>query len=664
MEKLRLIDRHLSWLSFNHRVLQEAADDRHPVLERLRFLAIFSSNLDEFFRVRVPALYVLRDTSLLGAIRREVDRQQREFGKIYLDEILPALRAHGIEFITGAELDAKQVAAARQYWEQRLRARIEPFYIGASGPAPFLHDRQLYLVVVLQTADSGHRYAIVEIPAQVESRFFEAPRHDGRRCFIFLDDVVRLHLPELFPGLRVTGAYSVKLTRDAELYIEDEFSGDLLEKIRAALSRRQTGTPSRLLYDPEIPPACLDLLRDRLELYSESLIPGWRYHNFSDFFGFSNPGTRELEYEPLTPLRHAGLETTSLFDAIDVCDRILHYPYHSYDYVIRFLNEAADDPAVSAIHITLYRVAPNSQAVRALIRAARNGKRVTAFVELKARFHEEANTLWADELRNAGASVVYSLPGLKVHCKMCLVVRRSGETGKHYAYLGSGNFNEVTAGIYTDHGLFTADARITGDVRKVFDYLSSERYPGRFDHLLVAPFNMRQRLMAMLDEEIRNAGAGMRAYVILKLNNLEDPAMIQKLREAAEAGVEIKLIVRSICCLPPAGIQAVSIVGRFLEHSRIYIFHNGGDEQYFIGSADWMTRNLSRRVEVMFPVFDAKIRSELRAIVDTQLRDNVNARVLDARLSNRFKQSDGPPIRSQIEIYRMLLAQESVAQSR
>ena len=658
---MRLIDRHLSWLSFNYRVLQEAADSRHPLLERLRFLAIFSSNLDEFFRVRVPAIHAVHDASLNEAIRCDVDRQQREFGKHYLEEILPGLRALGIGFVDDTELNAEQIGAAREYWARALRGRLEPFFVEADGPAPFLSNRQLYLVIDLETEDSDHRYAIVEVPAQDEGRFVEVPALDGQRHFMFLDDIIRLCLPELFPGLRVTGAYEVKLTRDADLHIEDEFSGDLIEKIREGLSRRTTGTPSRLLYDPQMPQACLNRLRDRLGLHAEDLIPGWRYHNFSDFFDFANPGIEGLEYEPLTPLRDHALDASaSLLDAIDAQDRILHYPYHSYDYVIRFLSEAAGDPAVTSMDITLYRVAPNSQVVRALIDAARNGKKVTAFVEMRARFDEEANLFWADELRHAGARVVYSLPGLKVHCKLCLVTRSVDGAEKLYGYLCTGNFNERTARVYTDHGLFTSDPRITHEVRKVFAYLEAERYPGRFDHLLVAPFNMRQRFMMMLDEEIRNAQAGKRAHVILKLNNLEDPQVIQKLCEAADAGVEIKLIVRSICCLPPVRgggsrpIEAVSIVDRFLEHGRVYIFHNGGDELYFIGSADWMTRNLSRRVEVVFPIFDEKMRSEIRAIIDTQLRDNVKARILDAEMSNTFRQSDDPPIRSQMETHQLI----------
>ena len=667
---LRLIDRYLSWLSFNHRVLQEAADPRIPLLERLRFLAIFSSNLDEFFRVRVASIRALHDTNLLESIRSEVVRQQREFGKYYLEEILPELRAHGIAFVNGSELDDKQIAFAREFWKRVLRRRIEPIFIETDGPVPFLYNRQLYLVVVLEGREpANRRYAIIEIPTAHEPRFVELPGRSGERCYVFLDDIVRLCLPELFPGLRVVGAYSVKLSRDAELRIDDEFSGDLLEKIREGLSRRTAGTPSRFLYDPEMPQACLDFVRDRLGLHPEDLIPGWRYHNFSDFFGFANPGIDGLEYEPLTPSREHALDaSSSLFDAIDARDRILHYPYHSYDYVLRFLDEAGSDPAVTSIDITLYRVAPDSLVVRALTDAVRNGKRVTAFIEMKARFDEEANLFWADELEKAGARVVYSLPGLKVHCKLCLIGRSVDGAEKLYGYLCTGNFNERTARLYTDHALFTADRRITQELRKVCDFLSSRRFPAGFDHLLVAPFNMRERFIAMLEEEIRNARAGKHAYVILKLNNLEDPAMIQKLCDAAAAGVAIHLIVRSICCLPLLSegrtppIAAISIVDRFLEHGRVFIFHNGGNERYFIGSTDWMTRNLNRRLEVVLPIFDEEIRSEIRAIIDTQLQDNVKARILDAEMSNRFRPSDGPPIRSQIETHR--LVRDKAASSR
>lgn len=648
-----MIDRHLSWLAFNHRVLQEAADPRVPLLERLRFLAIFSSNLDEFYRVRVASIYALSDaTHLLEAIRTEVERQQRELGKRYLDEILPALCAHGIRFAADGDLDEAQVAAAREYWNRVLRGRVEPFFLEPGGPAPFLYNRRLYLVVVLE----HDRYAIVEIPTQHAPRFVELPKREGHRYYVFLDDIVRLCLPELFPGSRILGAYSIKLTRDADLHIEDEFSGDLLVKIREGLSRRTTGTPSRFLYDPHLPRECLEVLRDRLGLHPEGLIPGWRYHNFSDFFDFPNPGIESLEYEPLAPLREEPLDgCASFFEAIAAQDRILHYPYDSYDHIIHFLNEAANDPAVRSVEITLYRVAPQSRVVRALIDAARNGKKVTAFVEMRARFDEEANLHWADELKSAGARVIYSLPGLKVHCKLCLVTRSEGDSEKLYAYLCTGNFNEKTARVYTDHGLFTTDDRITHEMQQVFDFLGANRWPAGFEHLLVAPFNMRERFVGMLEQEMRNARAGKRAYVILKLNNLEDPAMIEKLSEAADAGVEIHLIVRGICCMPPhRAVEMTSIVDRFLEHGRVYIFHNGGNEQYFLGSADWMTRNLSRRVEVVFPIFDEKIRSEIRAIIDLQLRDNVKARLLDADLSNRFRQPDGPAIRSQIAIYNLL----------
>jgi polyphosphate kinase len=671
---LQLLQRDKSWLSFNHRVLLEAGNPEVPLLERLRFLAIFSSNLDEFFRVRVAGLHALRDSgpeegevidfdpaTVLEWIRIEVDRQQKEFGTYYLDGILPALRARGIVFVNDAELDGKQVEFVRDYWERLLKPAVEPIFIERDGQAHFLHNRQLYLIVVLETPAGGQRHAFVEIPTRTSPRFIEISGRDGERHYMFLDDIVRLCLPDLFPGLRVAGAYAVKLTRDAKLHIDDELSGDLMEKIREGISRRTKGTPSRFLYDPEIPEACLAMAREHLDLRPEDLIPGWRYHNFSDFFSFQNPGIDGLENEPLAPLREPALDAaSSMFDAIDEHDRILYYPYHSYDYVVRFLNEAASDPAVTSIDMTLYRIASDSLLVRALAEAARNGKKVTAFVEMKARFDEESNISCANELETAGARVVFKLPGLKVHSKLCLIGRTVDGVAKAYAYLATGNFNEKTARVYTDYGLFTADSRITRELRMVCDFVSTGEVPAGFEHLLVAPFNLRERFVEMLDGEIWNARAGKRAYVILKVNNLEDPPMIRKLAAAAAAGVEVRMIVRTICRLPipcgdaPEAFTVTSIIDRFLEHGRAYIFHNGGDERCFIGSADWMTRNLSRRVEVVFPIFDEGIRKEIRRIIDTQLSDNVKARVLDCGVSNRQWRTDGPPIRSQMEIHRLL----------
>jgi polyphosphate kinase len=669
-----LLQRDKSLLSFNHRVLLEAGNPEVPLLERLRFLAIFSSNLDEFFRVRVAGLYALRHSEpedgevidfdpeeVLEWIRTEVDRLQKEFGRYYLDGILPGLRAHGILFVNDGELDERQTAFARDYWQRLLKPATMPHFIDSDGPAPFLHNRQLYLIVTLETPDGGIRHALVEIPTQASPRFVELPARDGVRPFIFLDDIVRLCLPDCFPGLRVTGAYAVKLTRDAKLVIEDEHTGDMLEKIREGVSLRKKGTPSRFLFDPGIPLTSLELTRKLLELRPEDLIPGWRYHNFSDFFSFPNPGIDHLENEPLVPLRDPELDDSlSMFDAISAHDRILFFPYHAYDPVIRFLNEAANDNAVTSINITLYRIAKDSRLVHALAAAARNGKKVTAFVEMKARFDEESNLSCANELESAGARVVYRLPGLKVHSKFCLVARNEEEGDQYYAYVATGNFNEKTARLYTDFGLFTADPRITSELRIVCDFVADAKPPGEFKHLLVAPFNMRERFGEMIDGEISNARAGKTARVILKINNLEDPPIIRKLAEAASAGVEIRLIARTICRLPlPVGgspelFTATSIVDRFLEHGRVYIFHNGGDERCFIGSADWMTRNLSRRVEVVLPVYDKQIHGKIRKIVDTQLNDNVKARILTCGLENQLVRSAGPPVQSQLEIYRIL----------
>jgi polyphosphate kinase len=669
-----LLQRDKSWLAFNHRVLLEAGNPEVPLLERLRFLAIFSSNLDEFFRVRVAGLHALREagpeegeiidfepTAVLEWIRVEVDRQHKELGSYFLGGILPGLRDHGILFVNDGELDAEQAAFVKDLWERELKPAATTVLIEPDGPAPFLHNRQLYLIVVLETPAGASRCAFVEIPTQSSPRFIEVPARAGECHYVFLDDIVRRHLPELFEGLRVTGAYAVKLTRDAKLHLEDEHSGDLLEKIRVGVSRRARGTPSRFLYDPEIPAASLEMIRERLGLRPEDLVPGWRYHNFSDFFTFANPGIDHFENEPLEPLRDPALDAADcLFDAIDRRDRILFYPYHTYDHVIRFLNEAAHDPAVTAIDMTLYRIAKDSLLVHALAAAARNGKKVTAFVEMKARFDEESNLSCANELESAGARVVYRLPGLKVHSKLCLVARTVAGEERLYAYLATGNFNEKTARVYTDYGLFTADLRITRELRMVCDFVSAGKAPGEFKHLLVAPFNMRERFVEMLDDEIRNARAGKRARVILKLNNLEDPPMIRKLTEAAAAGVEVRLVVRTICRLPlpsgnaPEPFTVTSIVDRFLEHGRVYIFHNGGDERVFMGSADWMTRNLSRRVEVVFPIYDEGIRAEIRRIIDTQLSDNTKARVLDCGLGNRLMRSDGPPVRSQMEIYQLV----------
>lgn len=674
--------RDLSWLSFNQRVLQEAADARNPLYERIKFLAIYSSNLDEFFRVRVPslrALLALRKKAakqlefdpaeILGRIRRVVTRQQEEFGEIFRNHVMRELRRSRISIVGDAELTPAQRAAALDHFRTSVAPLLNPVFLAPDRDPPFLENRALYLVVRLVRkpggpgdaghADDGTQFALVELPVAALGRFWSLP-YDGRRhCVMFLDDVVRAGLPEFFPHHEVKGARSIKLSRDAELYIDDEFSGDLVGKIRKAVGLREEGLPSRLLYDQDLSKKTLSVLVDFFR-FRDELVPGGRYHNFHDFLDFPNPLAPALQDPPWEPVDpgvpgYVPGGGGSLMAAARRSDVLLYYPYHSYQAVVDFLREAADDPAVTTIDITLYRVARDSKVVAQLIRAANAGKAVTAFVEVKARFDEESNFRWAEELQKAGARIFYSFPGLKVHAKLCLVSRREHGEPVGYGYLATGNFNERAAGIYTDFGLFTCDRRLTGEMERVFNILGRRRRRGGFEHLLVSPETMRPRLNALIDAEIANAGAGREAGIIAKMNSLEDRRIIRRLYEAGEAGVKVSLIVRGICCLVPSSkgpgrnIEVISIVDRFLEHARVWIFRNGGDELVFLSSADWMNRNLSRRIEVGFPVYDETARRTVRSIVDLQLADTVKARTIDKAQSNRYRR--GPlEVRAQAAI--------------
>lgn len=684
------LHRDLSWLSFNRRVLQESADPSVPLYERLRFLAIFSNNLDEFFRVRVASIQALMNlkhggakslggqpAKLLRRIHKVVDQQQEEFGEIFRDQLLPALAQQGVTLRYPDNLTAAELSAAQAYFQQEVRPLLQTLPLHGEAP-PFLHNKGLYLAVQLAPPDdiqndiqpddiqddiqAPPHCMMVSIPSPPLPRFVRLPSADESSfLFMFLDDVVRLGLPEIFPGQHVLGAWSVKLTRDAELHIDDEFEGDLVEKIRKGLRRRTTGDPARFLFDAEMPKPLRQALRQRLQLGKEEMIRGGRYHNFNDFFTLPNPIGPQLEHPPMPPLPSPTLDRAEgMFDAIAQQDHILHFPYHSYHYVVRFLQEAAVDPATQAIFITLYRVANNSGVVAALIAAAQAGKRVEVFVEIKARFDEEANLQWAEELTLAGAHVTYSIPGMKVHSKLLLIERMEGETMKRYAYLSSGNFNEKTARVYTDHGLFTAAPELTAEVRQVFAFLIKEESEPTFRRLLVAPFTMQKRFQELIDREIAAAVAGKEARIVLKLNSLEEPSMIQKLYQAAAAGVQIELIVRGICCLNPSlselrgRIRAISVVDRFLEHARIYIFGTGARQIIYIGSADWMTRNLRRRIEVAFPIDDEAIRQQIVELIGLQLRDNTKARHLDGTHNNHHVRNQLEPVRSQMEAYEVV----------
>ncbi|MCW9065888.1 MAG: polyphosphate kinase 1 [Ignavibacteriaceae bacterium] len=685
MSKKILFDRELSWLSFNHRVLQEAKDPSVPLYERLKFLAIYSSNLDEFFRVRVASirsLLNLKERSkaklpfqpriLLKKIRDAVNKQQAEFGRIYNEEIFLKLKEENIFLVDKEKLNNAQAQFIKNYFLDQVVPFVQPTLLDKSKISTFLHNRAIYLAVrlkskkksksTIKTRIQRFKYAIVEIPADRLGRFMTLPSENGKHFVIFLDDIIRMNLALLLPGYQIESCYSIKLTRDAELYIDDEFTGDLLAKIKKGLSKRKTGTPSRFLYDEQMPSDFLKFLKESLQLKNDDLIQGGKYHNFNDFFNFPKFNIHQLEYEPMPPQVCKELDgAVSIFEVISREDMLLSFPYQSYGYIIKFLEEAAYDVNVNSIKITLYRIADESLIVRSLVKAAENGKDVIAFVEVKARFDEETNFTSAETLLKAGVKVHSSFPGLKVHSKLCLIERIEKEKSQFYSYLATGNFNEKTARVYSDYGLFTANQELGKEVKKVFNILERKSDREKFKYLLVAPFNLRKKLIDLIDNEIINIKEDKTAGITLKLNSLEDRKMIKKLYEASQAGVKIKLIIRGICCLVPGikelseNIEVISIIDRFLEHPRVYIFHNNGDSKYFLASADWMKRNLSRRIEVAFPVYDKTIQKLIQKMIDFQLNDNVKARVIDQDQKNDHKRNESEKnIRSQYEIYNLL----------
>ncbi|MFC2084441.1 polyphosphate kinase 1 [Bacteroidota bacterium] len=674
MKNKIFFNRELSWLSFNYRVLQEVKDVSVPLYERLKFMAIYSSNLDEFFRVRVASLRSLlrlnkektkeklkfNPSKLLNQIHDVVNSQQEELGEIYRSQILTDLKENNIYLVNEKELNDSQKDFVLQYFKENVAQYIKPELFLKNKINSFLQNRKLYLVLNLSeklhknNSDvSIHNHALVEIPTDYIPRFISLPESNGKHYIMFLDDIIRFSLPEIFSAYNynIVSSYSVKLTRDAELYIDDEFSGNLLFKIKKGLTKRNIGVPSRFLFDKEMPKNLLKLLKESLDLEKEDLVPGGKYHNFNDFFSFPNPTQKSLSNEQLNNLSHKALDNSdNIFNSISISDYGLHFPYQKYDYVINFLKESANDPKVTSIKITQYRVTNNSEIVKALIEAANKGKEVTAFVEVKARFDEELNIKWAEEMAKAGIKVFYSFPGLKVHAKIAIITRKEEKSVKKYCYLGTGNFNEKTAKIYSDFGLLTSDERLTNEVEQVFNFLMEEKLDYKFKHLLVAQFNMRKKFNKLIENEIRNAQSGKKAYILLKMNSLEDKKMINKLYNASQAGVKIDIIIRGVCCLIPGlkgisdNINIISIVDRYLEHARLYLFYNNGKEILLAASADWMRRNLSRRIEVGFPVYDENIKTDIKKILELQLNDNIKARIIDNNDSNNYKRCESEEI--------------------
>ncbi len=672
----KIRNKEISWLSFNERVLQEADNPDVPLIDRMKFLGICSSNLDEFYRVRVATLNRLaylgkKAKKFIGedpvAILKEITtialNQHIKFDRIY-KKIIKALAKENIYIITEKELTPEQGDYVLNYFHSEVRPKLIPIMLAQVNDTLQLRDRTIYLSVCLckNNDPAKKKYALIEIPSDVLPRFLTLPSAEGKKYIILLDDVIRYGLDEIFSIFAFDRyeAYTIKITRDAELDIDDDISESYMEKLHKSLKQRQAGNPVRFIYDSRIPDNFLNLLKEKINLTKEdTLIAGSKYHNNRDFMDFPAIGSRQLKYTPIKRLSHKDIHPEkSLMRSMRKKDIFLHYPYHTFDYVIDLLREASIDPRVLSIKMTVYRVAKNSSVLNALINAVKNGKSVVAVLELQARFDEESNIYWANRLKEEGVKVIFGVPGLKVHSKLCLITRAEKGGPAHYAIIGTGNFNEDTAKIYTDHALFTADQKITREVNKIFNFFVKIYRSDTFKHLVVSPNFMRKRVTSMINKEIKNASSGKPAYIFLKLNGLTDPQFIQKLYEASEAGVKIRLIVRGMFSLIPgiegmsSNIEAISIVDKFLEHTRIFIFCNDGDEKIYISSADWMPRNIDRRIEVTCPIYDEDIKNELRSYMEIQWKDNVRARILNDKLDNRFRRDRSrKKIRTQWQIY-------------
>jgi polyphosphate kinase len=669
--KQEFVNREVSWLYFNHRVLQEAADPGVPLLERLRFLGIYSNNLDEFFRVRVATLTRMSEIrtvvyptnedpkTVLKKIAKMTASLQPKFEAVYND-IVDALAKVHIFIVNETRLNAQQKTFVDDYYHNQLADTITPLMISRMLHMPALSDSQIYLAVKLSHSNNPKKkeIALIEIPTNDFSRFLELPRSGEKRYFILLDDVIRLCLPSVFKSLSYDTfeAYTFKITRDAEMDNESELGDGLMDKVAKGVKSRRLGSPVRFVYDEGMPGEIKKVLLGRLNFKkSDNLVAGGRYHNFRDFINFPFIDLPGIAYPSLKPLTNSQLSAApSMMGVIEQEDQFLHYPYFSFSHYVRLLREAAIDPRVRSIKITLYRVASNSKVTRALINAARNGKQVTAVVELRARFDEEHNIKWATRMQEAGIRVVFGVEELKIHSKLTLIQKKNG---KGIAVLSTGNFHEGNASVYTDFALFTAHPKIFAEVDDIFDYIEHPFQKQKFKHLLVSPQEMRGKLDSLILNEIKNARRNLPAYIYCKINHVSDSEIIHRLYAAANAGVKVKLVVRGMCSLMPlqpklhGNMEVISIVDRFLEHSRILIFCNNTDEKYFISSADWMTRNFDQRIEAAIPVYSPKIQKELFTIFDYAFRDNVKARVVDGSGENRIQTISQLPFRSQYELY-------------
>lgn len=647
--KNTFLSRDLSWLSFNERVLEEAANEEVPLLERIKFLAIYSSNLDEFYRVRIPVLMALKEIKKKSSInlpikkgvlkkaKKTIEQQLTRFGTIIQQHIVPTLRKNKVHLVYNECIPPAIASYTKEFFFNVLASYLE--IVRPNEESFFPKNNQLYLAIRLRNVFNSS-LAIINIPSDITSRFFSVWQHDIHHI-VFIEDILKEHLAYLFTD-EIVGAYTFKVTRDAELDLQDEYAGDIAEEIEKLISLRDYGMATRFLYQPDIPEDTLNLLVKTLQIEHASKMAGGFYHNLSDFFKFplNHP---DWKYPPFSPNLFKPIFDT-LFEEINNRDILLHTPYDSYNTVLRFFNEAVINPFVTEIYTTMYRVASDSRIVHALINAAKNGKKVAVLVELKARFDEANNIKWAKQMKDAGIQIIYSLPTLKVHAKIALIKIKQ-EGFKDVGLLSTGNLNEHTAKTYTDHTLLTSQVDITLELNALFNYLQNKipllKQPTVvFTHLLVAQFNLLPSFLGLIDNEIKSAQQGLPASITLKLNNLEEETLIQKLYDASELGVKINIIVRSICRLRPgiaglsSNIQVTRIIDRFLEHGRVFIFHNGGNDKVFLGSSDWMNRNIYRRIEVCFPIYDVALKEEIKQIIQVQLMDDLAAVRLDENAKN------------------------------
>lgn len=669
------IPKEISWLSFNERVLQEAENKEVPLAERFKFLGIYSNNLDEYFRVRVATLKRLsqfgsKSKDVLGynpkttlkRIQEIVLEQTAKFEKIY-SSLIQELDKYNIHFIDEKQLNAEQAEYVKNFFVNEVRTRLMPSLIVKDAELPNLTDDAIYLAIILNKKKEPEkkRYALLEVPSGVLPRFIILPGSEDDKYIIYLDDVIRYGLKDIFFifDFDECSAYTIKLTKDAELEIPDDISENYIDKLSRSLHQRKWGSPVRFIYDRKMPDDLLKILTRKLNFSPDDVvIPSDRYHNLKDFMHFPSLGKKKFYYERLVPVSHRDLQHgKSILSAMKKKDIMLYFPYHPFDHLIDLLREASIDPYVTSIQITLYRLARNSSVINALLNAVRNGKSVVTIVELQARFDEEANILWGNKLQEEGVKVIYGVPGLKVHSKLLMVTRVKNDVTQRYAAIGTGNFNEDTARVYTDHLLLTTNLKITNEVLKVFNFFNVNYKKDNYYHLVLSPFALRNKLILLIENEIRNAQSGKKAYIYLKLNNITDSEIIENLYKASAAGVTVKLIVRGMISLVPGlkdlseNIKGIGIVDRFLEHSRFMIFCDDGNDETYISSADLMTRNIEHRIEVTCPVFDKGIRNELKHIFEIQWKDNVKARKLDATLSNDFVKPGKKEFRSQVEVY-------------